>query len=389
MYPRQRDFCFLLFATVVVSTAALVGASEPDLASWVEVPSRVPLGGMTTVRIHYANYGPGDAFRGYLDVGISAGLPVRPDQLTDEHLEALRQSTVGTDTHGNRVLVKMDTASCEGLLLQLQGPDPPSPMQGLQFDGSGSFTLDLPIPMEAPTFGGMVITHPEHLVRTYLPALTWHQRHFDRGMGRYAPGLNCSSFPFAGCTSLGDCFGPRLWMIEPFSAELELVDDGGGFGDPTFGCDALEDFATDRIALIRRGVCPPSSKAWWAQQAGAVAVIIVNNGQCENSASHSEDCVVRMDGLGLASAIDIPVIMLSQRDGEALINEILSGGTVTATMGAMAGNPFEVASFIFSSDALEVDPDPANNGHASRVRPGTFTDDFETGDCSRWSCTTP
>ena len=96
-----------------------------------------------------------------------------------------------------------------------------------------------------------------------------------------------------------------------------------------------------------------------------------------------------MDGGLLAGIIDIPVIMLSNRDGEALIAEVMGGGRVTVSMGAMPGSPFELASFIFSSNAVEVDHDPENNGHALRVHTGTFTDNFETGDCSRWSCTNP
>jgi hypothetical protein len=96
-----------------------------------------------------------------------------------------------------------------------------------------------------------------------------------------------------------------------------------------------------------------------------------------------------MNGGTSAGTIDIPVIMLSNRDGETLIAELMQGRNVTVSMGAMTDLPFEVGSFIFSSDPGEVDPNPANNGHSVRVLTGTFTDDFETGDCSRWSCAEP
>ena len=376
-------------ATAMMMVAVLVGATEPDLSSRVDGPPLVPLGADARFTVHYANAGPGDAHSGYLNVGISAGLPAPPGVLTQEQLAALHGSTVGTDTNGNTALLYLDKLSCEGLRIQLQGPDPPGPMQGLEAGGSGSFTFDLPIPMEPPTFGGMVVNSPENLARVYLPALTRHQMYFDQGLGRYGSGLNCSSFPFTGCSSLDDCFGPRLWMMEPFTAELELVDDRGAFGDPALGCDSLAEFTAGRIALIRRGVCLPFSKARYAQEAGAAGVIIVNDGRCADLGPDCADCVMPMDGGPLAGIVEIPVIMLSNRDGEALIAEIMRGGSVTVSMGAMPGSPFELGSFIFSSDSSEVDYDPENNGRALRVHTGTFTDKFETGDCSRWSCTNP
>ena len=387
MNSRRHDPHRPFLAAAMVMAAVLVGASEPDLSSWTDAPSQVPLGAVARFTVNYANAGPGDAHYGYVNVGISAGLPAPPGQITAEQIDALLQSTIGTDTNGNTVMLYLDQQSCEGVRLQLQGPDPPGPMVGLEAGRSGSFTFDLPIPLDPPTFGAMVVMDPAELARVYLPALTLHQMHFDQDMGRYGPGLNCSSFPFAGCTSLDDCFGPRLWMMEPFTAELELADDGGVFGDPTLGCDSLADFTAGRIALIRRGVCTPFTKARHAQEAGAAGVIVVNDGQCADLGPDCADCVTPMDGGPLAGLIDIPVIMLSNRDGKALIDELMTGRNVTVAMGAMTGLPFEVGSFIFSSDSGEVDYNPGNNGHASRVHTGTFIDDFETGDCSRWSCT--
>jgi len=387
MNGRQYGPHSPLVAVAMIMAAVLVGASEPDLSSWIDGPSQVPLGADARFTVHYANAGPGDSHYGYVNIGISAGLPAPPGQITAEQMDALLQSTVGTDSNGNRVMLYLDQQSCEGVRLQLQGPDPPGPIRGL--GGSGSFTFDLPIPMDPPTFGAMVVVHPPELARVYLPALTLHQMYFDQGVGRYGPGLNCSSFPYTGCTSLDDCFGPRLWTMEPFTAELELVDDRGAFGDPTLGCDALAEFTAGRIALIRRGVCTPFTKARHAQEAGAAAVIVVNDGRCADLGPDCVDCVTPMNGGTSAGTIDIPVIMLSNRDGETLIAELMQGRNVTVSMGAMTDLPFEIGSFIFSSDPGEVDHNPANNGHSLRVLTGTFTDDFETGDCSRWSCAEP
>lgn len=73
------------------------------------------------------------------------------------------------------------------------------------------------------------------------------------------------------------------------------------------------------IAVVYRGSCNFSSKALNAQNEGALAVIVVNN--------------VSGPAVGMASGDDgdqvtIPTFMLSQADGQAIINELASGVTV-------------------------------------------------------------
>ena len=170
---------FVVIGVVLVAAAPPSPASESDLTTWIETPANVPLGTAATVTVHYSNLGPSDALYGYLNAHIVSGLPAPLGQLTDEHWNALLQSAQGTDTHGNTPTLHLDTNSCEGLFFQLQGPQPPGPMQGLEAGGTGSFSFDLPVPMEGSTSGQLVIRAPAHLARHYLPVLAWHQMGFN------------------------------------------------------------------------------------------------------------------------------------------------------------------------------------------------------------------
>jgi Zn-dependent M28 family amino/carboxypeptidase len=91
------------------------------------------------------------------------------------------------------------------------------------------------------------------------------------------------------------------------------------------GCqdaDFVGDF-TGRVALIQRGTCTFHDKALNAQEAGAAAVIIFNEGQAD----------LGRDGLLFGTLgspdFDIPVLGISFYDGEELHNFLVSGQTVT------------------------------------------------------------
>ena len=252
--PR-RSCADLIAATVVVVSSLPIWAGESDLSATVMGTPFVSEGESATFTIRYANAGPDEAETPYVNAAIPSGLPAPVDQLTAEQLDALLDSATGTDSLGNSPMLFIDEASCENLILQLQGPAPPGPVQGLTPNGEGTFTFVLPIPMEPPTFGKMVIVEPAHMAREFFPALTRHRMYYPDGGPRYAPGLNCNDV-VGGCFELGDCFGPRLSLMEPLTAELEIADDGGGFGDPALACDPLTGFTAGRIALIRRGECP-------------------------------------------------------------------------------------------------------------------------------------
>ncbi|WP_028891577.1 thrombospondin type 3 repeat-containing protein [Tenacibaculum sp. 47A_GOM-205m] len=111
-------------------------------------------------------------------------------------------------------------------------------------------------------------------------------------------------------------------ITTPITKDLVLVIDGTV---PTEdGCDAITNAAelNGKIAVIRRGTCNFSVKAKNAQDAGAVAVIIVNN---ENTAPFN---MAAGDG---AEAVTIPVVMINQEIGNAIITR-LSTGSVNGTL---------------------------------------------------------
>jgi Zn-dependent M28 family amino/carboxypeptidase len=97
------------------------------------------------------------------------------------------------------------------------------------------------------------------------------------------------------------------------------------------GCDAhdFDGFARGAIALVRRGTCTFQVKAENAVAAGAVGVVIMNEGTAG-----------RTDGFSglLNKTIDIPVVGISYEQGRALEGR-LRAGTVTARLAvdAIAG----------------------------------------------------
>ncbi len=73
-----------------------------------------------------------------------------------------------------------------------------------------------------------------------------------------------------------------------------------------------------KIAVIRRNTCNFSLKAYNAQLAGAIAVIIVNR----------EDALLNMSAGTDGVNVTIPVVLLSNVDGNALIAEMVNGPVV-------------------------------------------------------------
>lgn len=105
--------------------------------------------------------------------------------------------------------------------------------------------------------------------------------------------------------------------------DLVLFDDGNP--DNSDACtDAINAAALNgKIAVIRRGTCTFIEKVKFAQNAGAVAAIIVNN-------------VAGSIGMsGADASITIPAVALTQTEGEAIITA-MSTGTVNAKLAAPA-----------------------------------------------------
>lgn len=103
--------------------------------------------------------------------------------------------------------------------------------------------------------------------------------------------------------------------------DLVIVDDGTANADE--GCDPLVNGGAinGNIALARRGTCPFVDKALNAQNAGATGLIIINN----------EPGLLVMGGT--TQNVNIPVVMITEAQGNALIAEINSGEDVTVLLG--------------------------------------------------------
>ncbi|MEM1216973.1 MAG: PA domain-containing protein, partial [Bacteroidota bacterium] len=126
-----------------------------------------------------------------------------------------------------------------------------------------------------------------------------------------------------------DEWGPRL--NEDLSGEIVWA-----YTDTdSLGCTAIvSPDVTGKFALIRRGVCGFSEKAYWAQEAGATACIIVNH---FDDPAQDGNTLVGMLGIDSAQLITIPAIFISRNTGEIIDAALSAGETVNAT--------FDVKSF--------------------------------------------
>jgi len=114
-------------------------------------------------------------------------------------------------------------------------------------------------------------------------------------------------------------FGPPL-PATPITAEVVLVQDD--VAPASDGCDNITNGADliGKIALVDRGICTFVSKVQALQDAGAVAVIVINN---------VSGAPFEMSGT--TGSIDIPSVMISQGNGIGFKNA-LTVGSVNATL---------------------------------------------------------
>lgn len=115
-------------------------------------------------------------------------------------------------------------------------------------------------------------------------------------------------------------FGPAL-TTTPITSDLVIYDDNTP--DEYDACELPVNGAAmnGNIVVIRRGTCPFIDKVQRAQDAGAVAVIMVNN---------VSGSPINMGGT--SGTINIPSVMVSDIDGEAIIAAIEGGATVNGTL---------------------------------------------------------
>ena len=123
-------------------------------------------------------------------------------------------------------------------------------------------------------------------------------------------------------TALPAQFGGAVPMV-PLTTDIIIYDDNAGVEDYD-ACETPVNGAslTGNICIIRRGDCLFVDKVQNAQNAGAAAVIMVNN-------------IVGAPPItmgGTQPSITIPAIMVSNADGEAMIAAIEGGATVNGTI---------------------------------------------------------
>jgi len=377
---------------------------ESDLSVTNTAPSSVSLGVPFTVTVGYSNAGPDTAVSAYVNTNFipPMGLDVFLDNFFNgdgSMYTALQDSATGTDTNGNAPLLFWDDLNCEYTFFQLQGDDTPeaTPLQPLAAGGSGTFTYELTLPMEAPRTGTVEVNEPARLAHAWTlvdSGSLWIELGLATPYNRYSS-TTCSKLVGTEledvCEYISDnCWGARISQIDtPIEARFELVDDGSA--DPTHGCGAFVGFTPGNIALLRRGSCDFGAKGFNAEQAGAVAVFMVNDGRCSDFPD-GDDCVLNMGPGALGGMVTIPVVQVSVNDGEPVIAALESGSLVTGVVGS--ASTFATDSVVFLTDSADVDPDQTNDITATTSVVATgpfliFIDGFESGDTGEWSQTNP
>jgi hypothetical protein len=143
---------------------------------------------------------------------------------------------------------------------------------------------------------------------------------FDRVVARIhepRPERNEFTFSSAFNSGWGANTNAQWWRAPALAA-----DDGSG--DPILGCGAYENdsLMNGKIAIVRRGECQFGEKALQAQNAGALACIIIN----------SEEGVIQMAPGDDGDQITIPVFMIPQSQGNALL-DLMADTAVSLTLG--------------------------------------------------------
>ncbi|MBQ4818828.1 T9SS-dependent M36 family metallopeptidase [Aquimarina sp. MMG016] len=106
------------------------------------------------------------------------------------------------------------------------------------------------------------------------------------------------------------------------TANLVLAIDDNATPNLSDACSSLINGAAinGNIAVVRRGECNFDDKVFRCQEAGAIAVLVVNNAATDPIAMGGDN-----------GAITIPAVMIGMSDGEAIINQ-MTGNTVNVTL---------------------------------------------------------
>jgi hypothetical protein len=121
-------------------------------------------------------------------------------------------------------------------------------------------------------------------------------------------------------------FGARPNLSAFTGSIVRVTDDANTEGPTTFdGCTALTNAAaiSGKVAMVDRGTCTFVQKARNAQGAGAIALIVVDH--------NKETCIPPAMG-GEATDITIPVVSISQTDGDVIKTQLSANANVNASL---------------------------------------------------------
>lgn len=385
--PRHRAPVAVAIASILLA-AWSVGAADSDLSTTVAGPPSANPGGLATITLGYANAGPDTATNAFVNSYIPSGVPARIDQVTQAQLDALAASATA-DGLGNAPLLFIEDMYCEHLLFQVQrddGDTNPDPLVGMTVGASDSVTYALEIPMTQPDLAGVVIDQPASLAHEYKGAVAGQNFLDAAGQSRYSRGGDCDAVT-PNCGDLSACFGPRVSLVTPVVADFELADDGTA--TPTLGCNALVGFTPGNIAVIERGGCEFGVKALNAQNAGAPAAFIVNNGLCGDFPD-SDLCVLNMGGGVVGDQVTIPVVQVSVASGQPVIDALTLGTPVSGRIGPVS-QTLTLDGTVFLNSLTDTDPVDENNESTWPLGfdAWLFADGFESGDTSAWTSAVP
>lgn len=153
-------------------------------------------------------------------------------------------------------------------------------------------------------------------------------------------------------------FGPQI-TTTPLTGELALIDSGGS--DPTFACTEVlnANEVNGKIAVVDRGTCDFSLKAYNAQVAGAIGIIVCNT--AEN--------LIELAGGDMANEVVIPMVSIRNSSCDTIKN-ILANGVVS-----IVENPIDPPSLLSGMFSNGVIAHEYAHGISTRLTGGPAEDD--------------
>lgn len=148
-------------------------------------------------------------------------------------------------------------------------------------------------------------------------------------------------------------YGPAI--TSSITSNIVLVSDGTA--EASLGCNTLTNSSSlaGKIALIRRGTCTFVQKIVNAKNAGAIAVIVMNN---------VSGIPAAMGGTDTNNEINIPSVAITKADGDILENALLNGN-VNVTLNP-ANSSIISANFVPGIQHIN-DVEVRNNGGVSEI----------------------